>query len=264
MTPKIFQSMLFCFFISIVAFCISGNSNGPGGDRTGAPLSSGSCSSCHNPGSNRNGSITISVIDKTSMSVVTNIEVGKTYIVSIASLGTSTQKGFQATVLNASNLGIGKMSSAKGGASIYPSGTREICGHTSPSLSGVWSFEWTAPAALTGDIMIYAISIVSNGDGSNNGDQTVKTSITLAPKSNSSSTALFGIESINTYPNPSSIEINLPSFCNSVQILGLNGKQVYSGTNIIKINIQNLTPGLYFLNGVKDNGKPFVGQFVKQ
>ena len=264
MSQKIWQAIFFCFSISIVAFCISSNSNGPGGDRTGAPLSSGNCTSCHSAGSNRNGSVKITVVDKSSMSVVTSIEVGKTYIVSISTLGNSTKKGFQATVLNSSNIGIGIMASATGGASIYKSGSREICGHNTPSLIGAWTFEWTAPAALSGDVKIYAVSIVSNADGSNNGDQTVSTNITLTPKGNSSSKTFFGIESINTYPNPSSMEINLPSFCISVQIVGINGKQVYCGTDVHRINIENLAPGLYFLNGVKENGKPFVGQFVKQ
>ncbi|MBM3938430.1 MAG: hypothetical protein FJ333_07245, partial [Sphingomonadales bacterium] len=76
------------------------NSNGPGGDRTGAPGSSGNCSSCHGGSAALGGDLVITAVDIATASTVTTYAPGKKYTIGVKMGGTSTRKGFQATVLD--------------------------------------------------------------------------------------------------------------------------------------------------------------------
>ena len=241
----------------------SSNASGPGGDRTNAPGSSGNCSACHGGTANLGGDIAITVLDKSTASAATQYTPGKTYTIGIKMGGTSIKKGFQATVINSSNAGIGTMSGNSTGTSIYTSGNRSICGHNTPGL-GVWYVDWTAPAAASGTVTIYASGVVSNANGSDNGDQVVKTSLSFPATASSNINSLANSTSFSVYPNPASHEIKFSSNVSKVTIMSQNGKVVFSGKNVDHVNIENLSNGLYFVNAIAENQAAICKQFIKQ
>jgi len=241
----------------------SSNASGPGGDRTNAPGSSGNCSACHGGTANLGGDIAITVIDKSTASAATQYTPGKTYTIGIKMGGTSIKKGFQATVINSSNAGIGTMSGNSTGTRIYTSGNRSICGHNTPGI-GVWYFDWTAPAASAGTVTIYAAGVVSNANGSDNGDQVVKTSLSFQAAASSNINSLANSTSFSVYPNPASHEIKFSANVSKVTIMSQNGKVVFSGNNVDHVNIENLSNGLYFVNAIAENQTAICKQFIKQ
>ena len=248
---------------AILVVVNSSNASGPGGDRTNAPGSSGNCSACHGGTANLGGDIVVTVIDKSTASAATEYTPGKTYTIGIKMGGTSIKKGFQATVINSSNAGIGTMSGNSTGTSIYASGNRSICGHNTPGI-GVWYFDWTAPATASGTVSIYASGVVSNASGNDNGDQVVKTSLSFPAAASSNINSLANFNSFSVYPNPTSHEIKFSAKVSKVTIMSQNGKVVFSGNNIDHVNIENLSNGLYFVNAIAENQTAICKQFIKQ
>ncbi len=248
---------------AILVVVNSSNASGPGGDRTNAPGSSGNCSACHGGTANLGGDIVVTVIDKSTASAATEYTPGKTYTIGIKMGGTSIKKGFQATVINSSNAGIGTMSGNSTGTSIYASGNRSICGHNTPGI-GVWYFDWTAPATASGTVSIYASGVVSNASGNDNGDQVVKTSLSFPAAASSNINSLANFNSFSVYPNPASHEIKFSAKISKVTIMSQNGKVVFSGNNIDHVNIENLSNGLYFVNAIAENQTAICKQFIKQ
>ena len=248
---------------AILVVVNSSNASGPGGDRTNAPGSSGNCSACHGGTANLGGDIVVTVIDKSTASAATEYTPGKTYTIGIKMGGTSIKKGFQATVINSSNAGIGTMSGNSTGTSIYASGNRSICGHNTPGI-GVWYFDWTAPATASGTVSIYASGVVSNASGNDNGDQVVKTSLSFPAAASSNINSLANFNSFSVYPNPASHEIKFSAKVSKVTIMSQTGKVVFSGNNIDHVNIENLSNGLYFVNAIAENQTAICKQFIKQ
>ena len=260
---KYIRTTLAIIACAVLVVVISSNASGPGGDRTNAPGSSGNCSACHGGTANLGGDIAITVLDKSTASAATQYTPGKTYTIGIKMGGTSIKKGFQATVINSSNAGIGTMSGNSTGTSIYTSGNRSICGHNTPGL-GVWYVDWTAPAAASGTVTIYASGVVSNANGSDNGDQVVKTSLSFPAAASSNINSLANSTSFSVYPNPASHEIKFSSNVSKVTIMSQNGKVVFSGKNVDHVNIENLSNGLYFVNAIAENQAAICKQFIKQ
>jgi hypothetical protein len=260
---KYIRTTLAIIACAVLVVVISSNASGPGGDRTNAPGSSGNCSACHGGTANLGGDIAITVLDKSTASAATQYTPGKTYTIGIKMGGTSIKKGFQATVINSSNAGIGTMSGNSTGTSIYTSGNRSICGHNTPGL-GVWYVDWTAPAAASGTVTIYASGVVSNANGSDNGDQVVKTSLSFPATASSNINSLANSTSFSVYPNPASHEIKFSSNVSKVTIMSQNGKVVFSGKNVDHVNIENLSNGLYFVNAIAENQAAICKQFIKQ
>jgi hypothetical protein len=261
MSKKYFQFGLFAMGLTVVSMAILSNASGPGGDRTGAPGSSGNCSGCHGGTANNGGDLVITAVDASSAKVVTSFEAGKKYTIGIKMGGTSLRKGFNATVLDVSNKFIGSVSNVSAGATSYTSGTRTIVGHSSPGL-GVWYFDWTAPATAAGDITIHASGVVSNSNNNNSGDQVIKNSLTLtAPVSsviNSSKVA------INLYPNPSSDKVNISEALKNVKVISVDGKVAMTVDSATQtLDIKGLLNGQYFIVAENTQGQVVHLTFVK-
>lgn len=263
MMKKYLKSSLIIMAGAILVVLNSSNANGPGGDRTGAPGSSGNCASCHGGTANLGGDIVISAVDKSTAAVATEYTPGKTYTIAIKMGGTSTKKGFQITAINSSNVGIGTFSGNSTGTRIYTSGNRSICGHNTPGL-GIWYVDWTAPATASGTVSFYASGVVSNANGSDNGDQVVKTSFNLTAAAASNVSEIDDLVNFSIYPNPASHQIKFSSTLSSVTILNQAGQMVYHAKNVKEVNIENLARGLYFVNAIAENQAPICKQFIKR
>ena len=240
---------------------LSSNASGPGGDRTGAPSSSGNCSSCHSGTASNGGDLVISVIDIATTNIVTKFEAGKKYTIGIKMAGTSLRKGFQATVLDATNKFVGSISNVSAGAASYTSGTRTIVGHNTPGL-GIWYFDWTAPSTNLTDVTIHASGIVSNSNFNNSGDQVLKSSATLTAATSSNKN--FVLQSFKIFPNPSSNQIHFSVALKNLSIISAQGKVVFKGNDVKSVDIINWSNGLYFVQGESTNGDFVKSQFIKQ
>ena len=261
MNKKYFQLTIFSLVVIAFGTSLLSNSSGPGGDRTGAPGSSGNCSSCHGGTANNGGDLVITAVDASSAKVVTSFEAGKKYTIGIKMGGTSLRKGFNATVLDFSNKFVGSVSNVSAGATSYTSGTRTIVGHNTPGL-GVWYFDWTAPTTGLTDVAVHASGVVSNSNNNDNGDQVIKSSLTLTAATSSNKS--LSVNNLNIYPNPAQVSINLTQKLKSIVVFSANGDVVFQGREVEKIDIRNWASGLYFVQGFMESNQPYKGQFIKQ
>lgn len=260
MNRKHLRAGLYSICAITVATLVLSNANGPGGDRTGAPGSSGNCSGCHGGTAALGGDLVITAVDVATASTVTTYEPGKKYTIGIKMAGISTRKGFQATVLDAANKAIGTVSNVGTGATSYTSGTRTIVGHNTPGL-GVWYFDWTAPTAASGNITIHASGVVSNMNNNDNGDQVIKNSLTLtAPVSSVKTNAK---PTLTIFPNPSNSLISFSEELQEINIISINGKTVASAQRANEMKVEGLTAGQYFVIAKNSNDQIVHLNFVK-
>jgi len=202
---------------------ILGSSSGPTsivGDRTGSPLSSGSCNGCHSSPGSFDPTITVSFRDSAN-SLITNglYKPGYTYnlrikIWSPPSLDATPiipQYGIQAVILAANNSQAGVLtnpttdSSGLGtGARLFylPSGQTYL-EHKQRSSEGVFNAKWQAPPVGTGAVTIYTAGQAVNSNAAFTGDNLTNTTFAL------SEDLSIGINKIplnlleyKTYPSP--------------------------------------------------------------
>ena len=170
------------------------------GDRTNSPGSAGICADCHDPLGNNGGpfqtvSTTISVNGSPSEYIP-----GNNYTITITSQAGSPPGGFgfQMVVLeNAGNTNTGTLSNNSPAAThiteCAPANIPSTCqagrvffeheyADTPAVLASgnTWSVTWTAPAAGTGTITIYAVSNAVDGNGNRNGDSPALSNTTLS------------------------------------------------------------------------------------
>lgn len=247
---------LLVFSVALGSFVfLNSSSNGRGSeDRTGAPGSSGTCASCHGGVNNLNGNLTIELLDKNTQTKVTEYLPGTTYTVSIKATGTSTKMGFQSTILNSANQNIGSISNPSAGSAVYTTG-RNIAGHTTPSSTGTWTYDWTSPTTADGIATIYGVSVISNKNNNDNGDQVVKTSISVSPAP-SNSLMDKSIHRIAFYPNPTRGIGCFSQPVDQLQITDFQGKTVFSyDTPVQQISLDFLKPGIYFFSFLSHSEK---------
>ena len=178
---KIILSSITLASLLVIGLTLSSNASGPGGNRTGSPGSSGNCSGCHG-GGNYGGTLKVGITEIGDTTFLSFYTPGKAYDMHVISGGTSTKKGFQATILTSSNAAAGTMSAVPSGTSIDIAGGKSIWGHTTPSSTGVWKSTWTAPTAGLGTVTIYGAAVVSNANGANSNDQVVTANAMIGEK----------------------------------------------------------------------------------
>lgn len=252
---------------SILAFTgltiiLTSNSSGPGGNRTGSPGSSGTCTSCHGSNNKLSSSLNVEIIDKSSNTAVTDIIPATTYTLRVTAKGNSSKMGFQAVILDASNAAAGTFGTAPSKTSVSSS---KVWGHTSPGTTNgqnVWEIDWQAPSSISGNINVYAASVISNGNGSDNGDD-VKTAVQQL-KANANSTAVLtqSIVKILGSPITKGNELMLNQTLKLGVIWNLNGQLVSKHTNCSSMSISELNSGNYILQGIDQNGNRFSEQFT--
>ena len=152
------------------------------------------------------------------------------------------QKGFQSTILDAANKKIGTIANPTSGSKLITANSRDIVVQSSPSLSGLWSYEWTAPASPTGRVTIYTSGIAANANSQSSGDQVVSNS-TILTLDASSSTSNNKLVFLAAYPNPSAVD--------KIEVTGINGATYATDLNGLSINTINLPQGFYFLKWMK-------------
>jgi hypothetical protein len=248
---------------------LTSNPDGPSGDFTGAPLSNGNAGStcaasgCHTGSTNNGCNVNIEVTDKGGSTPVSAFKAGSVYTVKVT-VGTSItngQRGFQASILSPTHAKSGVMSSASSGAKLRTLGTREFCMQSTPSTSGVWFFDWTAPSASVPDsVIIYACGNATNGNGNTAGDDVKTTKMVLKKEAASSVTTT--IQTLKLSPNPALETIQLGVFAEYCAIIGIDGKVIAEVSMSQSIYIADLAPGIYYMKA-SSGTQHYTGKFQK-
>lgn len=168
-----------------------------GQDRTGSPVSLGTCGSCHSGGS---GTTTVAISMKNSLgAAVTQYTPGNSYTLDLNVSGTSgNRRAVQGVVLTSSNSQAGTLSGATGFSSLSTVSGRQYLEHTAPATSTTnrtFSATWTAPSAGTGTVTVYAAGLAANNDGGTSGD-VASASFSLAISELVSQTNVFSTDSV--------------------------------------------------------------------
>ncbi|XOV69229.1 MAG: T9SS type A sorting domain-containing protein [Fluviicola sp.] len=141
-------------------------------DRTGSPISSGLCSSCHFGGSFA-PSFQVEVKDAGN-NVVNSYTPGAQYTVEYTVAATSGSPGgygMQATMLTSSNANAGNHGTVNtANTQVSTIGGVQFLEQSGVNSSGFFSVNWTAPVAGTGTVTIYGNGIAVNGNGGTSGD----------------------------------------------------------------------------------------------
>ena len=181
---QVIYTLLFLSVTVIVLQSLSGGAAANGlGDRTGSPIGGAAGCSCHGGGA---FSPTISVVVKdAALNTVTEYIPGASYSLEFsvaASAGTPAGYGFQALAISASNnSNAGSMTSvSSANTQITNFGGRQYAEHLGINPSGIFTVNWTAPAAGFGSVNLYSRGLAVNGSSSSGDQQTSSNLLTLS------------------------------------------------------------------------------------
>ena len=160
------------FFASIIVVLASFSwliafSGGPIAQVTGAP-GENTCnqSGCHTGTPVNGGSGTFIVSGLPDDGYVP----GATHTISFAFSGTGRSTfGFEAVALTDGGTSVGTFAPISG-TQLITGGGKTYIQHNTPSSTGVWNIDWTAPTTDVGRITIYVAGNAANGDNSTFGD----------------------------------------------------------------------------------------------
>ncbi len=121
------------------------------------------------------------------------------------------------------------------------------------SSADTWSFDWTAPAAGTGNVTFYGAFNAAGGSVDETGDS-IFTSSTLVSENVASGIEESSLDNtISIFPNPISDKFTVSNSLNaagSISIFDASGvlvKRIQNASAYQSINIADLNEGVYFL-----------------
>ena len=254
-----FYAILLAF--PVVAMIVSSFSSAGsfGSSLTGSPGDGSSCTNCHFGGPvNGDTNITLNVPATYSPGTTYNLTLDASAVV------TSNRNGFHLTVED--------QAGTKQGTFVAGSDTQNLSGsqtisHASASATGVWSFQWTAPATNQGDLTFWSAINASNGNFSNGAGDVIYLNGFDAPVLSSAELALAQFQ---MYPNPTvdQLRVDLPQGIASAEAIVYN----YVGAELIRqqvtfannsISVAQLQAGAYLLS-LNAEGAQQTKAFVKR
>ena len=256
------------FALLATAFLLVNNAAGPGNiqdkDRTGSPLSEGSCSApgCHSGGGFA-PDVTIELLKDGA--AVDLYQPGTSYDLKVtitASTGTPSGYGFQAVALDVNNDDSGAWGTPPAGVqSLTLSNNRSYVEHSSTQAGdNFFEVEWTAPQAGTGDVTFYAAGNAVNANNTSTGDAAGISNLVVAEEGPDGINDGVNLSDFTIFPNPVDDVLNFEITSRNsgdfeIQITDIHGKVVYGqnieliqGQNKRNINVSNLGNGLYMLH----------------
>lgn len=185
---------------------------------------------------------------------------GQRYTITAQTQSSRNKFGFQISPQSLSGTKLGTMIITNASETkLTGSGKYITHTNTATGVNGVkvWSFDWTAPAAGTGEVTFYGCFNYANGNGGSSGDSIIKSTLVVNEKLASGvESNTFSKLGFNIYPMPATEELNLQNnhsvYVSAVQIFDINGKlimhkEVETDGNV-KLNIENLPKGTYLIN----------------
>jgi hypothetical protein len=261
---------LICAFATMAGIIISNtaftNNNGKEG-KTGSPGET-ACNQCHstNPLNSGGGSVVVSSAGLTNWTYVP----GQTYNIDVTVKRPGSPKfgfGFEALLPSGANAGVISTTNSPNAKSLSATilgNVRTNAVHKQPNHFGtdslVFTFEWTAPAAGTGDITFYAAGNATNNANNSSGDFIYTTNQVVTEANTTQLQQILEGKYVNVFPNPCadylniSVPNNLSLTSTLIQLFDLSGKKVFeksmngrSTVVDIRADVNGLEAGLYIV-----------------
>lgn len=260
------------FFVALTGAVLS--DNGKAG-YTNSP-SEGNCTSCHNSFAVNSGTGSTTLLSNIP---ATGYVPGTTYNMTLRVKQTSRSlfglglEALTSTNQNAGNLIItnsGKtrlLNATVSGVSRKNVTHQQNGGASQDSM--LFNFDWTAPAAGTGEVKFYYSGLAANGTGNTMGDHVYTGSTAIAEYDNTAiGEAITNIKSFSIFPNPVKERVNVNYSLTSasevtISVYSLEGKlvKVLAKTSKPAGNVEDsfnlgagLTKGTYLLELRTENG----------
>lgn len=255
---RIVHSITSVAVVAIGLIVLKSSSNGAPGSYTNSPVSQGNCSACHGGGSfNADQGLELTGLP------ANGYDAGETYQLTLKLTSPSNSNGFQISCLDANDNNAGDFTSGTGSRGSGAQGNELSLTHASPSGTGEWIFEWTAPAANAGDLTFYAVGNATQGMGTNTADMIYGKTFTLEP-SQATFVEQHELTDFSLYPNP--VENNFfveHQYSGSIPFTVFNaaGKTVRQGilkSDKTTVQAEDLQSGVYFF---RSSGR--VLKFIK-
>lgn len=208
------QTLLLTTTSLFLALAFMNNSSGPTnaglGDKTGSPLSSGTCASCHSGGAGITG-MSLILIDGVTNIPVTNNQYVPSRLYNVQLLGSSTANlpkfGFQLTALKSTNNTMaGAFSTSAANCAIKTNNSVNYLEHIAPlsQTGGSYQvdFSWVAPGAGSGMVKFYGVLNAVDGTGGTYGDKTSPTYMLTLNEATNSIAAFQSSLGGSLTPNP--------------------------------------------------------------
>lgn len=240
--------------VSVGIFSIA-SSSGQSQALAGSPISGGStCTGCH-AGTVNSGPGTIEL-----NGLPAEYMPGTTYSLTLAVTGESSSRlGFQTVVLDGSNNEAGSFTNLSTNVGTFTNSGATFLEHTSPSSTGSWTFDWTAPAAGTGEVTFYTAINATNGNFVTTGDNVYNERFVLA-ESDAASVSSLNRADLKLFPVPAKETLFVQGDLKNrdYEVFNLNGQVVKQGWLMDEvIDLNELSSGTYILR-VGDINQRFV------
>ena len=256
-------------FIGIIIFStIAYTSNNGKAGKTGSP-GENTCNQCHstNALNSGGGSITITSTNLTNWAYVP----GMTYTINVRVKKLGVGKfgfGFEALLPSGANAGListATSANAKTLSATVLGNSRTNAVHKQPNHFGTdsvtFTFQWTAPAAGTGNIMFYAAGNATNSSNSSSGDFIYTTNQVVSEILTTNLKSSFSNKTVTIFPSPIldimniSIPCNLGKNLSTLQLFDLKGNLLLNrqiSGDLVSINLSEITgkitQGIYIVH----------------
>jgi hypothetical protein len=232
-------------------FLFLGYSDGSPGSKTGSPGDGmANCTQCHS-GTPQNASEWI-------MSTIPDLgySSGETYtFTAMVEHAGSSRFGFEVTAEDSDGNKVGEIIITEAARTQYRNNDKSIthtfAGNAGSNNMNEWTFDWTAPDAMTGDVTFYGAFNATNSNGSTSGDVVYLSTYTVGPD-------VTGVDELandfSFYPNPSNGVLNIenPDYSKTSSVLVFNStgqlvEEFIMNSEFAILNLTNMTKGIYFV-----------------
>lgn len=261
-------ALLFISVIGVIVFSnLAYTSNNGKQGYTGSP-GENACNNCHNTNTLNSGGGSVRI----SSPNMPNWEYfpGTTYIINVTVTKIGVSKfgfGFEALLPSGANGGLivtGNSANAKSLNATVQGNSRTNAVHKQPNHFGtdslVFSFEWTAPAAGTGNITFYAAGNATNNSNNSSGDYIYTSNQLITEASLTQIQKVLREKKLIVYPNPCNdfIKISLPNGLDksstALQIFDIGGRLIDKQNLVGEEGVLNFSllntqvkEGIYFI-----------------
>lgn len=189
--------------------------------------------------------------------------------------------GFEITPQSASGTMLGTMSITDAVTTKFTSSSNKYITHTSngnyfPNHTATWSFNWTAPAAGTGDVTFYGAFDFANNNGGTSGDLIYTSTLVIPEGFGTGINEPASIHTFNVFPNPAADQTTISYTLTQAQpvlisLFDLSGKEVMqlsrenqaaAGTYQFQLPISEIGSGVYVIK-LTTGDQSFTRKLVK-
>ncbi len=244
----------------------NGNSGSAPAGNTGSPGDGNSCAriGCHTGGPAQ----TNQVVSLTGNIPVEGYAPGQTYNMTVTMSNGGSRFGFSLSPQSAQGALLGTLIASGTGTTLNGPGGKYLT-QTSSGSSGSgsksWTFQWTAPAAGTGNVTFYGAYNFANNNGGTSGDVIVTHTQTFSENLTTSLSEVNG-NRLEIFPNPVEDHINIRMSdvdeVIMVTLMGVDGRVVLQEKHLqgnIRIELagKKVPSGVYML-ALETGGKRVV------